>query len=457
MKKQLDKDINDENEIAPQKITGKIPTRVLPGFMELLPAEQIVFDRMKKTIQDVFELYGFVPIDTPIIERAEVLFAKAGGETEKQIYEFKKGDNDLALRFDLTVPTARYVSEYERNLVFPFKRYQIGKVYRGENPQKGRYREFYQCDIDIIGNGTLGLINDAEIPAVIYDVFSRLDIGPFVVRISNRKLLAGLMNSLDIGGLVPNVMRIIDKLEKVGEGKVKEMLAEIGVSSDVTENLFRFLSIKGTTEEVVAALRNLGIKDDMFNSGIYELENVALNLRRFSVPEQYFEIDLSIVRGLDYYTGTVYETKLARFPQFGSICSGGRYDNLTEKYSEKKFPGVGISIGLTRLFSQLKEVGLIRAETLTPTVALVVPLVSDMTVPFNIATTLRSRGISAEIYLEDAKIKSKLSYADKTGVPFVIIVGEDEIATGKFTIKDMKSGEQTRVVLGDLASYIYNR
>ena len=431
-----------------------IPTKVLPGFMELLPAEQIAFERVKAIIQSTYEQFGFIPLDTPVIERAEVLFAKAGGETEKQIYRIAKGEDELALRFDLTVPLARYVSEHGRDLAFPFRRYHIGKVYRGERPQKGRYRELYQCDIDIIGNESLSLINDAEIPSIIYSVFTKLDIGPFIIRINNRKLITGLLESLGISNLAVEIMRIVDKLEKVGRGSVEEMLAAAGVPKDAVSKIFKFLDIKGTTTEMIKELRAFGINNETFEKGISELSTVVGYLGQLKVSEENYVIDLSISRGLDYYTGTVYETKLVNYPEIGSICSGGRYDNLTSEYSSKKLPGVGISIGLTRLFYQLLEAGLIKTERATTAKVLVIPLVDDMTVPLEIASSLRVAGINTEVYLEDAKMKSKLAYADKIGVPYTLLIGEDEIKSGKFTLKNMLTGEQTSVTAQEIASKI---
>jgi len=435
-----------------KKMDEKIPTRVLPGFMELLPAEQIVFDRIKNTIAEVYQRYGFAPLDTPVIERAEVLLAKAGGETEKQIYQFTKGDNELALRFDLTVPLARYVSEHVNDLVFPFRRSHIAKVYRGERSQKGRYREFYQADI--IGDGSLSLMNDAEIPSVIYDVFSKLNIGAFVIRISNRKLIGGLLESLETGNMSVGVIQTIDKLEKIGQNEVHGILVELGVPDNTIREIFTFTDIKGTPEDVLNALRNLCIENELFQTGIKELEEVTHYLKVLGVPPDCYAIDLTIARGLDYYTGTVYETILREHSELGSICSGGRYDNLAEKYTKRKLPGVGISIGLTRLFSQLKDIGLIELGAATPTKALVVPLVADMAIPLEIATTLREAGIAAEVYFEDVKMKNKLAYANKLGIPFVILVGEDEIASGEFAVKNMETGEQVLLTKADIPAHI---
>ncbi|MDP3989224.1 MAG: histidine--tRNA ligase [bacterium] len=432
----------------------KVPTRVLPGFMELLPADQIVFNRMLDTIRSVYEQYGFVPIDTPVIERADVLLAKVGGETAKQIYRLTKGDNELALRFDLTVPLARYVAEHAEELAFPFRRYHIGKVYRGESPQKGRYREFYQCDIDIIGNGSLSLINDAEIPRIVYDVFMKLGIGAFVIRLNNRKLITGLLNSAGVGELAVEVMRTVDKIEKVGAEEVRQTLTSLGIAEPAVQQIFDFLSITGSADEVIEGLRSLEIKEESFQLGISELFDVVKCARALGMPDSSFAIDLSIARGLDYYTGTVYETVLVDHPGVGSICSGGRFDNLAEKYTDRKLPGVGISIGLTRLFSQLKEVGIVKSGASTLAKVLVIPLVEDPSVSLEIATMLRTQGLSVEVYLEESKMKKKMAYADKIGVPFVVLVGEDEISSGMFVVKNMATRQQNKVSKDQIFSEI---
>ena len=429
---------------------NKINTAVMPGFMELTPADQMAFEKIKATIQGEYEKFGFIPLDTPVIERSEVLLAKAGGETEKQIYRFNKGDNDLSLRFDLTVPLARYVSEHVNELVFPFRRYHIAKVYRGERPQKGRYREFYQCDIDIIGNGSLDLMNDAEIPSVIYDVFSKLGFGPFLIRLNNRKLISGLLESVNAAHLSVEVMRIIDKIDKIGQAEVVKMLTECGVSNNAVSQVITFIGIKGKTDGILNALTELKVSNNLFADGLRELAAVVKNVRTLGVPEECFGIDLSIARGLDYYTGTVYETILVDYPQVGSVCSGGRYDNLAENYTERKLPGVGISIGLTRLFSQLKDAGLIKVTSSTPTKVLIVPLVSDMMFPLKICTALREQGVPTEVYFEQSKMKTKLSYANKLGIPYVILVGEDEIKADLFSLKNMATGEQKQLPVKEI-------
>ena len=429
--------------MANETSNDNITTSVLPGFMELTPKDQMAFDKMKDIIADTYKKFGFISIDTPAIERSEVLLAKAGGETEKQIYRFNKGENDLSLRFDLTIPLARYVSEHQQDLVFPFRRSQIAKVYRGERPQKGRFREFYQCDIDIIGRESLSLMNDAEIPSIIYSLFSKLNFGPFVIKINNRKIINGLLESLGGANLSVDVMRTIDKIDKIGKDEVSKTLLEIGVPEKVLPEIFGFLKITGTNEEILSSLKNLGVQNEIFDLGVTELGEVVKNIKLFGVPDKNFKIDLSIARGLDYYTGTVYETTLIDYPQVGSVCSGGRFDNLAEKYTDKKFPGVGISIGLTRLFAQLKEAGIIEGDTTTPTKVLVVPMIEDMSLPFSIASTLRDNNIPTEVYFDDVKAKVKLAYANKLEIPFVILIGEDEVSANKYTLKDMISGEQS--------------
>ena len=421
---------------------GKTEPRTLPGFMELLPNEQILFDQMKQKIEDSYKTFGFLPIDTPIIESSEVLLAKAGGETEKQIYRFTKGDNDLSLRFDLTVPLAKYVAKNYGNLNFPFRRYQIGKVYRGEKAQKGRYREFYQCDIDIIGDGELDIINDAEIPSVIYSTFRKLGFENFTVKINNRKILNGLYESIGQKENSFEIMRIIDKIEKIGEDAVKEEISKLGVSDNDIEKIINFIKIDGTSDEKIEKLENLQIDNETYLMGVNELKEVINNIRLFGVPEKNFTVDLTIARGLDYYTGTVYETFLNEYRELGSVCSGGRYENLAENYTDRKLPGVGISIGLTRLFYKLNELNLIKADKKSISNILIIPMTEKKEVPFKLATDLRQLGVNTEIYLSDKKIKAKMKYADKLEIPYVVVIGDEEIETKKIKLKNMTTGEE---------------
>ena len=433
-----------------------VEPKTIAGFMELLPSEQILFNQMVDTIRKSYESFGFLPLDTPIIEYSEVLLAKAGGETEKQIYRFEKGENDLSLRFDLTVPLAKYVSEYYGQLSFPFRRYQIGKVYRGEKPQRGRYREFYQCDIDIIGDEYLSVINEAEMPAVIYTTFKNLGFDNFTICINNRKILNGLFESLNLKEISSDVMRVIDKFDKIGVDGVRKELEEIKVSNNVIEKIFEFISINGTTTEKISALKELKIENELFNQGVCELETVVNSIKMFGVPEEYFAVDLKIARGLDYYTGTVYETFLNEYKNLGSICSGGRYDNLAEFYTEKKLPGVGISIGLTRLFYQLNEANLIKANKRSIADLLVISMDDDINEALEVSSKIRNAGISTEVYLENKKPKAKMKYADKIGIPYILIIGEEERKTklGETVIPDMPEpslisrGEKVLNILG---------
>ena len=409
---------------------AKTEPRTLPGFMELLPSEQILFDQMRKTIEDSYKTFGFLPIDTPIIELSEVLLAKAGGETEKQIYRFNKGDTDLSLRFDLTVPLAKYVAKNYGSLSFPFRRYQIGKVYRGERAQKGRYREFYQCDIDIIGDETLDIINDAELPAVIATTFRRLGFDEFTIKINNRKILNGLYESINQTEKSVDIMRIIDKIDKIGDQAVMEELAKIEVPEESINKIMQFIKIDGTTDEKLQKLQSLGIENDTYKLGVEELGEVVKYIRLFGIEDKNFVIDLSIARGLDYYTGTVYETFLNGYRELGSVCSGGRYENLAQNYTDKKLPGVGISIGLTRLFYKLNELNLIKVEKKSISDILIVPMTENLQVPIKLATELRNARVNTEIYLNDKKLKAKMKYADKLEIPYVIVIGDNEIESG---------------------------
>ena len=424
---------------------NKIEPRTLAGFMELLPNEQILFNQIKETIEKTYKKFGFLPIDTPVVELAEILLAKAGGETEKQIYRFQKGDTDLALRFDLTVPLAKYVAKNYGNLSFPFRRYQIGKVYRGERAQKGRYREFYQCDIDIIGDGELGLINDAEIPSIIYTIFRDLGFKDFTIRINNRRILNGIFESINQKENSEEILRIIDKIEKIGKNSVIEEFEKIGLNEEQIQKIIDFIEIQGTSDEKIEKLEGLGIQNEIFNQGIRELKTVIENVRLFGVPEENFNVDLTIARGLDYYTGTVYETFLNDYRELGSVCSGGRYENLAEYYTNKNLPGVGVSIGLTRLFSKLNELNIIKADKKSVAEILIIPMLEDLKEPIKLATKLRNAGINTEIYLNEKKIKAKFKYADKLEIPYVIVIGEDEIKENVVTIKNMKTGEEVKV------------
>lgn len=430
--------------------------KTLSGTMELLPKDQIIFNQLKDTIRESYERFGFLPIDTPVIEDAKVLLAKAGGETEKQIYNFTKGDNNICLRFDLTVPLAKYVAKNCNELTFPFKRYQIGKVYRGERPQKGRFREFYQCDIDVVGKEELSLEYDAEIPSIIYSIFNEFNFGPFVININNRKIISGLIESLGLTDKQVEIMRLIDKFEKIGEENIRASLKlDYDVSDEKIEELLSFIKITGTNDEIINQLKNVKINNELFKQGVTELEEVVRLIRLNGLEENYFEINLTIVRGLDYYTGTVYETFLTNYRNLGCVCGGGRYDNLTGYYSKNKFVGVGASIGLTRLFDQIKEMNLLNYKNKSVTKVLVIPMNNEFKEnAIKIASTLRNEKIRTEINYENTKFKNKLSYADKLNIPYIIILGETEIAENKVTIKNMQTREQFYVTIEEAIKII---
>ena len=435
-----------------------IKPRTLSGFMELLPKKQQKMEKMMQVLRDTYAAYGFAPLDTPVIEDAKILLAKGGGETEKQIYRFQKGDSDLAMRFDLTVPLAKYVALNYNELAFPFRRYQIGKVYRGERAQRGRFREFYQADIDIIGDGKLDILNEAEIPAIIYKVFRGFGLSRFQIRVNNRKILSGFYAMLGLTEKSGDIMRTVDKLDKIGAEKVKGiLLSDCGLTEEQAEEILRFIAISGTNAEVLAALGGYEGKNELFDLGLAELNAVTANLAAFGVPEDNFAVDLTIARGLDYYTGTVYETTLLDHPEIGSVCSGGRYDNLAGYYIDKALPGVGISIGLTRLFYVLDEQGLLNPELPdAPADCLVLPMTQDVAPAIALAETLRNAGLRVQLYGEQKKFKQKMSYADKIGVPYAVFLGEDELNAGVCSVKDMRTGEQVSLAPELAAEHMKN-
>ena len=426
---------------------SKVQPRTLSGFMELLPGPQRQMEQIMAILRETYSLYGFTPLDTPVIEASEVLLAKAGGETEKQIYRFTKGDSDLSLRFDLTVPLAKYVALHYADLSFPFRRYQIGKVYRGERAQRGRFREFYQADIDIIGDGKLDVANEAEIPAIISQTFTRLGLRRFQIRVNNRKILNGFYAMLGLSDKAGDIMRTVDKLDKIGAEKVGTLLVEdLGLTRDQADEILTFIAIKGDNQTVLAALEGYRGRSEVFDQGLDELETVVKYLSAFGVEEKKFVVDLTIARGLDYYTGTVYETTMLDHPEIGSICSGGRYDNLAEYYTDKILPGVGISIGLTRLFYVLNEQGMLNPATdAGPADVLILPMTEDLSPAISLATKLRQAGIRTQLYSEQKKFKQKMTYADRTGVPYVVFLGDEEVAAGVVACKDMVTGEQTKL------------
>ena len=429
-------------------MTNKVQPKTLSGFMELLPNEQVLFNQMQDKIRNSYEKFGFLPIDTPVIEASEVLLAKAGGETEKQLYTFTKGDSNLTLRFDLTVPLAKYVAEYYNQITFPFRRYQIGKVYRGERAQRGRFREFYQCDIDIIGDGELNIINDAEIPAIMFETFKSLGLENFSIHINNRKILNGLFEAANVKEKSVDIMRTLDKIEKIGKDTVIAIFKDdYNISQESIDVIVNFIEITGTTDEKIEKLQKLGINNELYIKGVEELKEVVKYIRLFNVPDNAFEIDLSIARGLDYYTGTVYETFLNDYKSIGSICSGGRYNDLAGYYTDKKLPGVGMSIGLTRLFFILNDIGLIKIDKKSISDVLVVSMVEDLSKSIEVANELRNAGINTEIYFDDKKVKAKFKYADRLNIPYVIVIGEDEIKSGMLTIKNMQEGTQEQMTI----------
>ena len=434
----------------------KVKPRTLSGFMELLPEDQMKMERMMQILRETYSLFAFYPLDTPIIEASDVLLAKGGGETEKQIYRFQKGDSDLALRFDLTVPLAKYVAAHYAELSFPFRRYQIGKVYRGERAQRGRFREFYQADIDVIGDGSLDIINEAEIPAIIYTAFTRLGLRRFRIRVNNRKLLNGFYAMNGMSEKAGDIMRIVDKMDKIGEVKVKQMLIdELAMRPYKAENVLDFMAIRGSNAEIIERLEAFRGMDETFDQGLDELRTVTEHLAAYGVPEENFAVDLRIARGLDYYTGTVYETELLDYPEIGSVCSGGRYDNLAEYYTDRQLPGVGISIGMTRLFYVLQEQHLLSDELLTsPCDVLVIPMTKELGPAVSAATAFRNAGIRCQIYAENKKFKAKMSYADRIGVPFAVLLGEDELENGLVSLKNMESGEQLLLSVEEAAAKV---
>jgi histidyl-tRNA synthetase len=444
------------------------PARTMPGVLELLPLDQIAFQRMLDTIRRNYEKFGFLPIETPVIEHSDVLLTKTGGETERQVYFVQStgalgaaaekdagGVPDLALRFDLTVPLARYVAEHEHDLSFPFRRYQMQRVYRGERAQRGRFREFYQCDIDVIGKDALSVRYDAEIPAVIYNVFKELNIGAFTIQMNNRKLMRGYFENLGIADAEQQmlVLREVDKLDKRGADYVRDTLTgdAFGLSAEVAAKILAFVQVRSTSvADAFAHLDALGAGSETFEQGRAELKDVLTMIRDFGVPETHFALNLSIARGLDYYTGTVYETTLNDHPGIGSICSGGRYENLAGQYTKSHLPGVGISIGLTRLYWQLRDAGLVSTARSTVDVLVTQMDAAQLPTYLAVATELRNAGIATEVVLEGGKLGKQFKYADRAGIRFVVVLGEDEIAKGVVTVKDLRREDQFEVARADL-------
>lgn len=432
-----------------------IEPKTLPGFMQLLPQDQILFNKIKDTIRKNYESFGFVPLDTPVLESSEVLLAKAGGETEKQIYKFSKGDNNLCMRFDLTVPLAKYVAENLQSLNFPFARYQIGKVYRGEKPQKGRFREFYQCDIDVIGKNSLSLFYDAEIPSIMYRIFKELNVGKFTIFVSNRKILLGLIESLGLKNIDVDILRMIDKYEKIGQQNFALTLKiDYHIEESIIDKLIDFIKISGSPEQQISTLKSLNINNENYIQGVNELEQVTKYMRTFGIEDGYFNINLSIARGLDYYTGTVYETFIQGYESLGSVCSGGRFDNLAEYYTKEKLPGVGMSIGLTRLFYQLKENNLLKDEKGAIAKVVILPMGETQSECIKLSNVLRENGINNTVYFEETKFKNKILFATKTNADYAIIVGEDEIKNNYYSVKNLKEFSQQQLSLENIITLL---
>ena len=419
-----------------------VEPRTLSGFMELKPSSQLLFEKYKNIIESTYQKYSFTPLDTPVIEYANVLLAKAGGETEKQIYRLKKGDNDLALRFDLTVPLAKYVAKNYNELIFPFKRYQIGKVYRGERAQRGRFREFYQCDIDVIGNETLPLIYDAQIPVIIGEILTKMEIGKYVIRLNNRKILNGFFSNLNLTDFQTEILRIIDKIDKIGAVEVENEIKEL---TKYSKEIMSFISITGSNDEILRQLEELKIEDEIFVEGLNELKEVVNYLKLMKFND--YKIDLTIARGLDYYTGTVYETTLINNPEIGSVASGGRYENLAGFYTDKKLPGVGISIGLTRLFYNLLDAGVIKDYKKPIVDYLIIPMDGVDEFTFNIYNQYLNENKKVEICMLDKNFKQKMKYANRLNVPYVIIIGENEKNNNEYVLKNMYDGSQKIIKL----------
>ncbi len=418
-----------------------IQPSILPGMMELIPEDQLLFNDVKNIIESTFQKYAFLPIDTPVMEKLEILLAKGGGETQKQIYRLEKGNTEIGLRFDLTVPLARYVAQHFSDLNFPFRRYHIGKVYRGERNQKGRYREFYQCDIDIIGHEKLSIYNDAEIPSVMAEIFRKLQLD-FTFHYNNRKVMNGLFKSLDLDDFTA-ILRIIDKINKIGEEGVREELEKVDLDQNTIDKLLNFIHFKGSNEETIDFLKELEVQEELFREGLEELEFVYRQMLLFNIPSENIKIDLSITRGLDYYTGSVFETFLKGHEEIGSVCSGGRYDDLASNYTKQKLPGIGLSIGLTRLFYKLQEGKLLNIEKANPCDALIIPMKGYEKESIDLLNKLRDHDKIVQIYLEGGKMKKQFAYADNLNVPFVIIIGEEEVKNESYSVKDMRSGEQS--------------
>lgn len=429
------------------RVTPRRPS----GFNEYLPNEQIEFNRLVDIIRNTYEKYGATPVDTPDIELTEVLLAKGGGETEQQVYSFKRegSDTNLTMRYDLTVPLARYVTEHQNDLAFPFWRYHIGKVHRAERAQAGRFREFYQCDIDVIGSKSTSV--DAQFPAIINDIFEQFGFGEFVIRINNRVIFDGLFEAMAISHISAEVLHAIDRIEKVTKAEFVKELKSLKLTAVQIDHLMNFTSISGSNDRVIESLRSLGITSDKYTDGVNQLEALLQNLRTMGIAENRLQIDTKIVRGLDYYTGTVYETILVDYPQIGSVCSGGRYDNLASNYSSTELSGIGVSIGLTRLFYALKEIGVINSHQQTPAKILVLPMGDEqLSYALSITNKLRNQGVSTILNTEPGGLGKRMKYANKLGVPYVAVIGSEESYNQTVSLKNMSTGDTETVNIDKL-------
>lgn len=431
----------------------KTQPRIPSGFPEYSPSEQLEFNHIMTIIRDTYETYGFSPLDTTDLELSEVLLTKSGGETEQQVYRFKKGNHDLTMRYDLTVPLARYVAQHEGQLVFPFRRYHIGKVHRGERAQAGRFREFYQCDIDVIGSESP--LIDAEFPAIINEIFEKLQFGEFTIRLNNRLILNGFFEGIGLHELSNDVLRTVDKIEKMSRDDFVAELHDLGLDDKQVEKVLDFTDISGTNDEILTRLNNMAIESVEFRDGVAKLSQLIAALHTMNIPERRFAIDLKIARGLDYYTGTVYETTLNDHPEIGSVCSGGRYDNLASHYTNTKLPGAGISIGLSRLFYKLCELGIVQPAQMSPANIVVMPL-SDAEIPAGLAAAqnLRAAGNAVMFYSEPNAVKKKMRYADRMGFEWVILIGDREVTAKEVSLKNMKTGESHMVPVDELAAAV---